>query len=162
MSRDFSPVEKNGEVEPKIPDISKPDLPFHNYWASKSGDYSILCIQETPGDGFWSSKVVKGSDGKLWRGERTDNGSMMYCFPEICKLNRLKRKGLHSRELFNTFSQLFVGLPLFSSRLSLFRASQPTDIGGRQSASFSSPYFFLFSSLLSLITSKSVDILSSV
>ena len=40
-----------------------PDRPFHHFRASRSGDPRILSISETSFDGFWSSKVVKGSVG---------------------------------------------------------------------------------------------------
>ena len=38
----------------------QPDRPFHNFRASRSGDRWILCRS---GDGFWSSKIVKGTVG---------------------------------------------------------------------------------------------------
>ena len=40
-----------------------PDRPFHNFWASLSGDGQILCSSETSIDGFWGYKIVEGSVG---------------------------------------------------------------------------------------------------
>ena len=44
---------------------SYPTGPFTNFQASKSGDGWILCSSETACDGFWSSKVMKGSIGYM-------------------------------------------------------------------------------------------------
>ena len=38
-----------------------PDRPFHDYRASTSGDWRILCSSGEPCGEFWSSEVVKGS-----------------------------------------------------------------------------------------------------
>ena len=46
--------------------------PFHTCRASKSGDRRIIYYSGTWCDGFWSSKVVKGSVGQL-RSEKTKN-----------------------------------------------------------------------------------------
>ena len=57
----------------RLPSSSRlPDEPFHNFRASKSGDRLLLCSSGPSSDGFWGSKVVKGSVGsarssnKLW------------------------------------------------------------------------------------------------
>ena len=42
------------------------DRPSHNFKASKSGDQQILCRSEMSGNGFRSSKFVKGSVGICW------------------------------------------------------------------------------------------------
>ena len=42
---------------------SPPDRPFRNFRAWRSGDQQILCSSVTSCDGFWSSKIVKGSVG---------------------------------------------------------------------------------------------------
>ena len=39
----------------------QPDPPFHNFRDLISGDRRTICSSGTPCDGFWSSKVAKGS-----------------------------------------------------------------------------------------------------
>ena len=43
----------------KLRSLGGPDEPFHNFRASRSGDWPILCSSETSWDGFWSFKNVK-------------------------------------------------------------------------------------------------------
>ena len=45
------------------PISNKPDEPFHNFRASASGDWRILCSSKTSCDEFWGTKIVKGFVG---------------------------------------------------------------------------------------------------
>ena len=48
-----------------------PDRPFHNFLTSKSGDRLVYVFVSR--DGFWSSKVDKGSVGKIAPEKRFQN-----------------------------------------------------------------------------------------